>query len=126
MGFVSTQSLNPEAIPLDIKVILFGDRELYYLLAANDPDFTGFFKVQADFDDTIARSTENDNALCAPDRVDRQGTWPQARRMRRVWRASSMKARAWPTIARSFPSRLGASLILCARPTIGPARPSAR
>jgi lon-related putative ATP-dependent protease len=62
VGFVSTQSLNPEAIPLDIKVILFGDRELYYLLAANDPDFTGFFKVQADFDDTIARSTENDNA----------------------------------------------------------------
>jgi lon-related putative ATP-dependent protease len=62
VGFVSTQSLNPEPIPLDIKVILFGDRELYYLLAAHDPDFTGFFKVQADFDDTIARSTENDNA----------------------------------------------------------------
>jgi len=62
MGLVSTQSLDPEAIPLDVKVILFGDRELYYLLAAHDPDFTGFFKVQADFDDTIARSSENDNA----------------------------------------------------------------
>jgi lon-related putative ATP-dependent protease len=62
MGLVSTQSLDPEAIPLDIKVILFGDRELYYLLAAHDPDFTGFFKVQADFDDTISRSAENDNA----------------------------------------------------------------
>jgi lon-related putative ATP-dependent protease len=62
VGFVSTQTLNPEPIPLDIKVILFGDRELYYLLAAHDPDFTGFFKVQADFDDSIARSTENDNA----------------------------------------------------------------
>ncbi len=61
-GLVSSQSLDPQAIPLDVKVILFGDRELYYLLAAHDPDFTGFFKVQADFDDTIARSTENDNA----------------------------------------------------------------
>ena len=62
VGFVSTQTLNPEPIPLDIKVILFGDRELYYLLAEHDPDFTGFFKVQADFDDTIARSSENDNS----------------------------------------------------------------
>ena len=43
-------------------VVLFGDRELYYMLSAYDPDFAGLFKVQADFDDTIARSAENDNA----------------------------------------------------------------
>jgi hypothetical protein len=35
-----------------------GDRELYYMLAAYDPDFPGLFKVQADFDDTIARSSK--------------------------------------------------------------------
>jgi lon-related putative ATP-dependent protease len=61
-GLISTQTLDPEPIPLDVKVVLFGDRELYYLLAAHDPDFPRFFKVQADFDDTIARSSENDNA----------------------------------------------------------------
>src|SRR5690606_38462768 len=44
-----TQTLDPEPIPLDVKVVLFGDRELYYLLAAYDPDFRGLFKVQADF-----------------------------------------------------------------------------
>jgi lon-related putative ATP-dependent protease len=59
MGLVSTQTLDPEPIPLDVKVVLFGDRELYYLLAAYDPDFPGLFKVQADFDDTIARSESN-------------------------------------------------------------------
>ena len=59
MGFVSTQTLDPEPIPLDIKVVLIGDRELYYLLSQHDPDFAGLFKVQADFDDTIARSDEN-------------------------------------------------------------------
>jgi lon-related putative ATP-dependent protease len=59
---VSTQSLDPEPIPLDVRVVLIGDRELYYLLAAHDPDFAGLFKVQADFDDTIARSAENDHA----------------------------------------------------------------
>lgn len=57
-----TQSLDPEPIPLDIKVVLFGDRELYYLLAAYDPDFRRLFKVQADFDDTIAWSEENNRA----------------------------------------------------------------
>ena len=61
-GLVSTQTLDPEPIPLDVKVVLFGDRELYYLLAAHDPDFPRLFKVQADFDDTIARSSENDTA----------------------------------------------------------------
>ena len=61
-NLVSTQSLDPEPIPLDVRVVLFGDRELYYLLSAYDPDFARLFKVQADFDDTIARSTENDNS----------------------------------------------------------------
>ncbi len=56
---LSAQSLDPEPIPLDVKVVLTGDRELYYLLSQNDPDFAGLFKVQADFDDTIARSKEN-------------------------------------------------------------------
>ena len=43
-------------------MVLFGDRELYYLLAAHDPDFPRLFKVQADFDDTISASSENDHA----------------------------------------------------------------
>jgi lon-related putative ATP-dependent protease len=62
LSLISTQTLDPEPIPLDVKVVLFGDRELYYTLAAYDPDFPRLFKVQADFDDTIVRSTENDNA----------------------------------------------------------------
>ncbi|MGI9524511.1 MAG: AAA family ATPase [Hyphomicrobiaceae bacterium] len=62
MGIASTQTLDPEPIPLDVKVILFGDRQLYYLLAANDPDFERLFKVQADFDDTIERSEQNHDA----------------------------------------------------------------
>ncbi len=61
-GFISTQTLDPEPIPLDVKVVLFGDRELYYLLAQADPDFPQLFKVQADFDDSIVRSADNDRA----------------------------------------------------------------
>ena len=61
-GLMSTQTLEPEPISLNIKVVLFGDRQLYYLLAAQDPDFSRLFKVQADFDDTIERTSDNDAA----------------------------------------------------------------
>jgi lon-related putative ATP-dependent protease len=61
-GFMSTQTIDPETIPLNVKVILFGDRQLYYLLSEADPDFGRLFKVQADFDDTIPRNGENDVA----------------------------------------------------------------
>jgi predicted ATP-dependent protease len=61
-GLISTQTLDPEPIPLELKVVLFGDRELYYLLSMYDPDFAGLFKVQADFDDSIDRSADNDHA----------------------------------------------------------------
>ncbi len=60
LTYMSTQTLDPEPIPLDVKVVLFGERELYYLLAAGDPDFNRLFQVQADFEDTIIRSGEND------------------------------------------------------------------
>lgn len=61
-GIISTQSLDPEPIPLEVKVILFGDRELYYLLSQAEPDFSRLFKVEADFDDSIVRSDENDRS----------------------------------------------------------------
>jgi predicted ATP-dependent protease len=54
----STVSLEPEPIELDIKVILMGDRQLYYLLAQADPDFNELFKVAADFDDEFVRNEE--------------------------------------------------------------------
>lgn len=58
-AMISTQSLDPEPIPLDVKIVLFGDRQLYQQLCEGDPEFQQLFKVQADFDDTIARTEEN-------------------------------------------------------------------
>ncbi|HYA20796.1 MAG TPA: ATP-binding protein [Burkholderiales bacterium] len=59
-GLVSTVSLEPEPIPLDVKVVLIGDRLLYYLLAEYDPEFVELFKVAADFEDEVSRNNEND------------------------------------------------------------------
>ncbi len=58
LSIVSTVSLEPEYIPLDVKVVLLGDRMLYYLLHQLDPDFGELFKVCADFEDTIDRGDE--------------------------------------------------------------------
>lgn len=58
-GLASTQQLVPEPVPLDLKVILFGEPIVYYLLAELDPEFTGLFKVAADFESELDRTPEN-------------------------------------------------------------------
>jgi lon-related putative ATP-dependent protease len=60
LSLVSTVSLEPQPIPLDVKVVLIGERLLYYLLDHYDPDFGELFKVEADFSDEMPRSPEND------------------------------------------------------------------
>jgi lon-related putative ATP-dependent protease len=55
LGFVPTTSLQPEPIPLDVKVVLIGDAMIYYLLAQADPDFPELFKVAIDFEDRMPR-----------------------------------------------------------------------
>ena len=59
IGWVGTQSLEPEAMPLSIKVVLVGERLLYYLLKEYDPEFEELFKVAADFEDAVERSADN-------------------------------------------------------------------
>ena len=59
LSLISTVSLEPEPIPLDVKVALLGDRRIYYLLSQLDPDFNELFKVQADFDEQMDRSIDN-------------------------------------------------------------------
>jgi lon-related putative ATP-dependent protease len=58
LGLISTSSLEPEPIPLDLKVVLLGERQVYALLEALDPEFPELFKVQADFGATPERTPE--------------------------------------------------------------------
>ncbi|MDF1719891.1 MAG: ATP-binding protein [Minwuia sp.] len=61
MGMISTVTLDPEPIPLDTKIVLVGDRQLYYLLSAHDPEFPDLFKIAADIEDQVPR--REDTAL---------------------------------------------------------------
>jgi lon-related putative ATP-dependent protease len=58
LQLVSTVTLEPEPIPLDVKVVLIGDPLNYYLLQEYDEDFRKLFKVQADFGAHVDRTPE--------------------------------------------------------------------
>ncbi|MFW6120850.1 MAG: Lon protease family protein [Petrotogales bacterium] len=62
IGFVSTVSLKPESIPIDVKVVLIGEPWIYSVLSRLDPDFQKLFKVKAEFDwemDFKSKTTED-------------------------------------------------------------------
>lgn len=56
---LSTVTMKPEPIPLDIKVILVGSPYMYYILYNLDEEFRELFKVKADFDNKMERNAEN-------------------------------------------------------------------
>ncbi|MDU8913899.1 ATP-binding protein [Aestuariicoccus sp. MJ-SS9] len=58
LSLVSTTSLEPDPIPLDLRVVLVGDRMLHALLVMLDPEFGELFKLQADFEDVVDRSDD--------------------------------------------------------------------
>ncbi|RLA55214.1 MAG: ATP-dependent protease [Gammaproteobacteria bacterium] len=58
-SFMSTVQLQPEPIPLNVKVVLAGDRYIYYILQQYDPEFSTLFKVAADMSEDVSRSPES-------------------------------------------------------------------
>lgn len=56
-------SLKPEPIPLDLKVILVGDEQIYQTLLAVDEDFRKLFKIKVEFEDSSDNTLENMNKL---------------------------------------------------------------
>ena len=59
-GFLSSAGIRPQPIPLNLKVILIGWNQVYYMLQAYDQDFDKIFKIRADFD---YETHSNDNSV---------------------------------------------------------------
>jgi len=55
LSLISATSLEPEPIPLNLKLILMGEPVIYYLLSEYDPEFHDLFKIAADFDQSVSR-----------------------------------------------------------------------
>jgi predicted ATP-dependent protease len=62
-GLSSARGLQPDPIPLDVKVVLVGDAATFYLLHDLDPEFRQRFKVRADFDTVTPRTSGSEAAL---------------------------------------------------------------
>ncbi len=59
LGYITSKTLKPEPIPMNIKVVLIGDPYLYEQLYVLDMEFNQLFKVKADFDTTMEWTEEN-------------------------------------------------------------------
>ncbi|WP_439887501.1 Lon protease family protein [Pseudomonas sp. MBLB4123] len=59
LGRIATVTLNPQVIPLQVKVVIVGARQLYYALQDHDPDFQEMFRVLVDFDEDIPLGDES-------------------------------------------------------------------
>ena len=59
MGQQTTVTLDPQPIPLNVKVLLIGEPGLYHMLVARDPDFAALFKVAVEFAGHLDRTPEN-------------------------------------------------------------------
>lgn len=59
LGRVATVTLAPQVIPLSVKVVIIGSRQLYYALQDHDPEFQEMFRVLVDFDEDMPMLDEN-------------------------------------------------------------------
>ena len=95
LSAASTVSLQPEPIPLSVKIVLVGTPAVYYLLSASDDDFPELFKIAADFDDRVDRTAETTllyaRMICAMTRREKlRGRAGLVRaRLHRLFRARS-------------------------------------
>ncbi len=58
LSMASTVSLEPQPIPLNVKIVLIGAPQLYYMLSAYDDEFAELFKIAADFEDRVERNSD--------------------------------------------------------------------
>lgn len=64
-GLIASQGLRPEPMPINVKVVLTGDNLLYQMLSLYDEDFWEIFKVKADFNFEIEKTSDNMLAYAA-------------------------------------------------------------
>lgn len=81
VAFVPTTGIRPKPIPVDLKLILIGSPEHWFVLFEQDPDFRKYFQIRADFDDEIERdeATEYEVARFVATSCRKQGLRPVER-----------------------------------------------
>lgn len=63
LGMDTQTSIKPESMPIDMKVILIGNQEMYNILYSYDPDFSKYFKIFVDFDSEMEKNEVNEYGI---------------------------------------------------------------
>ena len=63
-GMITTRTLQPQPIPLNIKIIIIGDPYIYQILYTYDEDFHKFFKIKAHFDSRMRKTDDHIQKFC--------------------------------------------------------------
>ena len=63
-GLITTRTLQPQPIPLNIKIIIIGDPYIYQILYTYDEDFHKFFKIKAHFDSRMRKTDDHVQKFC--------------------------------------------------------------
>jgi len=64
-GLIAMASVKPQAIPVDVKVIMLGSSYIYYVMYQYDEDFRKLFKIHADFDVQMDNTPANIDKMAA-------------------------------------------------------------
>ena len=77
-GFFHVASLKPQAVKINLKIIMIGSYRIYELLKYYDPEFQKLFKIKASFDFDMPRNLENENkmAQCIAGIIKRENLMP--------------------------------------------------
>lgn len=59
---LATTSLEPEAVDVDVKLVLIGSNEQFYALQEGDPEFARHFRIKVDFAETFGASEDTRRA----------------------------------------------------------------
>ena len=98
-AFGLPRALEPDPVPVDLKVVLIGERWAHDALYRGDPDFRKLFGVRAEFAGDLPRTpaAQRRYAEVVAGIVAREGLLPVDGRRR--WARSSRRAPPWPTAA---------------------------
>jgi lon-related putative ATP-dependent protease len=63
-GLITTRTLQPQPVPLNLKIIMVGDPYIYQILYIYDEDFHDFFKIKAHFDSRMRKTDDFLQQFC--------------------------------------------------------------
>ena len=119
---ISTKTIKPEPVKVNVKVVMIGDEEIYNILFFQDEEFKRIFKIKSEFDTEMPKTDDAvRDYVRFIKKISRRRIAPR-RSTGRAWPRSSSTGPGWPAATRSCPPGSTTSPTSSGRPITGPGR----